>query len=65
MGIFLGVGKISNIFSGCLKFPIFLLDAGPEPTYEEKMRVPHPPPPGSQSTHNYGSMDIDKDLDQK
>ena len=45
-GIFLGVAKISNIILGCLKFLIFwgrMVDAGPEPTYEEKMRVPPPP----------------------
>ena len=33
-------------FLGCLKFLIFILgctvDAGPEPTYEEQMRVPPP-----------------------
>ena len=38
--IFFGVVKISIIFWGCLKFLIFFLggtiDAGPEPTYEEK-----------------------------
>ena len=37
------VVKISNIFWGCLKFLIFFGvngDAGPEPTYEEKMTVP-------------------------
>ena len=42
MGIFLGVAKISNIILGCLNFLIFLgclIDAGPEPTYEVKMRV--------------------------
>ena len=36
------------IFSGCLIFPIFFwrqtVDAGPNPTYEEKVRVPPPPP---------------------
>ena len=41
------VARISNNFLGCLKFLIFILgrtvDAGPEPTYEEKMRVPPPP----------------------
>ena len=44
-----GVAKISNIYLCCLKFLIFFwvngtVDAGPEPTYEEKMRVPPPPP---------------------
>ena len=46
--IILWVAKISNIFLGVLEIPdIFgcMVDAGPEPTYEEKMRVP-PPPPG-------------------
>ena len=43
MGIFFGIAKISNIFMGCLKFLIFFgwtVDTGPEPTHEEKMRVP-------------------------
>ena len=44
IGDIFGVGKISNTCLGCLKFLIFLggwtVDAGPEPTYEEKMRVP-------------------------
>ena len=38
-----GGGKISNIFLRCLEFLIFLgvmVDARPEPTYEEKVRVP-------------------------
>ena len=38
-----GGGKISNIFLRCLEFLIFfgvMVDARPEPTYEEKMRVP-------------------------
>ena len=43
-GIFFWVAKISNIVWGCLKFLIFFgggwVDAGPEPMYEEKMRVP-------------------------
>ena len=44
--IFLGVAKISNIV-WVLEIPdIFLgwrVDAGPEPTYVEKLRVPPPP----------------------
>ena len=48
-GIFLGVAKISNIF-GVLEIPDNVrgrtVDAGPEPTYVEKMRVPPPPPWG-------------------
>ena len=40
----MGVNKISNIVLGYLKFLIFLggetVDAGPEPTYGEKIRVP-------------------------
>ena len=43
--VFFGVGKISNIFFGCLKFLLLLgrtIDAGPEPTYEEKLRVAPP-----------------------
>ena len=38
-----GGGKISNIYLRCLEFLIFfgvMVDARPEPTYEEKMRVP-------------------------
>ena len=46
-GTFLGC-KNSNIFFGCLEFLIFffgcMVDAGPEPTYAEKIRVPPPPP---------------------
>ena len=46
MRIFLR-GKISNIF-GVLAIPdIFwrqMVDAGPNPTYEEKVIVPPPPP---------------------
>ena len=45
-GIIFWVAKISNIILGCLKFLIFLgemVDAGAEPTYEEKMRVPTTP----------------------
>ena len=42
-----GVAKISNIYLGCLKFLIFFgvrtVDAGPEPTYEEKMIELSPP----------------------
>ena len=48
IGIFFWVAKISNIFFGALEIPdIFLgytVDAGSEPTYAEKIRVP--PPPG-------------------
>ena len=44
MGIFFGVAKISNIFFGVLEIPdIFWglrVDAGSEPTYAEKLRVP-------------------------
>ena len=43
--IFFGVGKISNIFWGCLKFLEFFgwaVDAGPEPTYAEKWEYPLP-----------------------
>ena len=46
-----GVAKISTISFGVLEIPdIFwgggwTVDVGPEPTYEEKMRVPPPPPP--------------------
>ena len=48
MGDIFGVAKILNIYLGCLKFLIFFLcvytvDAGPEPTYKEKMRVPPRP----------------------
>ena len=43
-GVFLGVGKISNIFFWVLEIPNsfggLTVDAGPEPTYVEKMRVP-------------------------
>ena len=38
--IFLGMLEISDIFGG------WAVGAGPEPTYEEIMRVPPPPPPG-------------------
>ena len=46
-----GGGAKFHTFLGCLKFLIFffgggggrMVDAGPEPTYEEKMRVPTPP----------------------
>ena len=44
MGDIFWVAKISNIFWGVLEIPDILLglmvDAGPEPKYEEKMRVP-------------------------
>ena len=47
MGVFFGVASISNVF-GVLEIPdIFWgrrVDAGPDPTYEEKMRVTPPPP---------------------
>ena len=42
MGVFFGLVKF-QMFLGCLKFLIFFggtIDAGPEPTDEEKMRVP-------------------------
>ena len=52
MGVFWGIANISNIF-GVLEIPFFFIfifflgggvgDAGSEPTYEEKMRVPPPP----------------------
>ena len=38
----------------CLKFLIFggrTVDAWPEPTYEEKIRVPSPPPPRDSGPH--------------
>ena len=47
-GIFFGLLKF-QIFFGVLEIPGIFggeLDAGSEPKYEEKMRVP-PPPPGS------------------
>ena len=48
IGIFLGLLKI-KMFFGVLKIPdIFwgwTVDAGSEPTYAEKIRVPPPPPP--------------------
>ena len=41
-------GKKFKYFLGFLIFPIFFwrhtVDAGPNPTYEEKVRVPPPPP---------------------
>ena len=47
LGMFLGWLKF-RIFLGCLKSLILILgltvDAWPEPKYEEKMRVPPPPP---------------------
>ena len=42
------MAKISNIFSGCLIFLIFLgytVDAGSKPTYEEEIEIRVPPPP--------------------
>ena len=50
-GYFLGLLKFHFFFGGggCLKFLKFLggrVDAGPEPTCEEKLRAPPPPPPG-------------------
>ena len=52
-GYFGGLLKF-QIFLGVLEIPVFFLcvffwggrtvDAGPEPKYEEKMRVPPPPP---------------------
>ena len=49
LGYFLGLLKFQIFFFGCLKFLIFFwgwtVDAGSEPTYAEKIRVPHPPPP--------------------
>ena len=54
MRIFLR-GKNFKYFLGCLIFPIFLLrqtvDAGPNPTYEEKVRVP--PTPTHTHTHTH------------
>ena len=56
MRIFLR-GKIFKYFLGCLIFPIFFLrqtvDAGPNPTYEEKVRYPPPPPPPHTHTHTH------------
>ena len=46
-GIFFGLLKF-QIFFGAFEIPDILgrmVDAGPEPPYEEKLRVP-PPPPG-------------------
>ena len=51
MGVFWGVAKISNIFLGASNSLFFFfgggggrtVDAKPEPTYEEKIRVPPPP----------------------
>ena len=41
-------GKNFKYFLGCLIFPTFsgnkTVDAGPNPTYEEKVREPPPPP---------------------
>ena len=54
MRIFLR-GKNFKYFLGCLIFPdIFwrqMVDAGPNPTYEEKVRVP--PPPTHTHTHRH------------
>ena len=48
MGIAFGLLKF-QIFFGVLGIPDiswgWKVDAGPEPTYEEKLRVPPPPPP--------------------
>ena len=49
--IFLGLLKNLNMYLGCMKFLIFFffegggwtVDAGPDPMYEEKLRVPPPP----------------------
>ena len=54
-----GVVKISNIF-GVLEISE-TVDAGPEPTTEEKMRVPPPPPPRRGS--NYFGCQHKKSLD--
>ena len=43
--IFLGVLQISDIFFG------WTVDAGSEPTYAEKTRVPPPPPLGGPVSH--------------
>ena len=57
MKIFLR-GKKFKYFFGCLLIPIFFfwrqtVDAGPNPTYEEKVRVPPPPPlPPHHHTHS-------------
>ena len=37
---------MGDIFGGCLKFLRWTVDAGPEPTYDEKLRVP----PGARNT---------------
>ena len=59
--------KISNIVLGCLIFPMFLaangsVDAGPDPAYEENVRVPPPPPPPPPThTHTHpGSQSLMK-----
>ena len=45
-----------QIFFGVLDIPNFFwrhtVDAGPNPTYEEKVRVPPPPPPTHTHTHH-------------
>ena len=50
MGDILGVGKISNIALGCLKFLICFWGErkmlGPSLGMMKKMKVPPPPPPG-------------------
>ena len=44
-----------KIFFGVLDIPDFFwrqtVDAGPNPTYEEKVRVPSPPPTTTTHTH--------------
>ena len=49
------MAKIFQIFFGALDIPDFFLwqtvDAGPNPTYEEKVRVP--PPPSPPHTHKH------------
>ena len=44
--------EIPDIFGG------WTVDAGPEPTYEEKMRVPPPPPPPPGPQHTNSSADV-------
>ena len=55
IGIFFWVAKITNIFFGVLAIPdIFLgwmVDAGSEPTYAEKNKVPPHPPAGVPVVH--------------
>ena len=55
-------GKNFKYFFGVLDIPdIFLrqtVDAGPNPTYEEKVRVPPPPPPPPHTHTHPGSQSM-------